>query len=99
MAAVIRRYRAALEADQRAWTHALRPNDSARSPTCRFALVARNWPIVGHHNRSVGGFARPYPEDDSMRVSHETIYRGLFILNQRPLKKSFWRIFVRADRY
>ncbi|QDE38363.1 IS30 family transposase [Luteibacter pinisoli] len=80
-------YRAA-EADQRAWTHALRPKECllARRGALRRVVASK----LAHRwapQQISGWLARRYPDDDSMRVSHETIYRSLFIQTRGVLKK------------
>lgn len=81
------RYRAA-HADQRAWAQALRPK------TCLLARHGRLRRVVASKlahrwapQQISGWLARRYPDDDSMRVSHETIYRSLFIQSRGVLKK------------
>jgi IS30 family transposase len=80
-------YRAA-DADGRAWQRAQRPQP------CRLARHAglRNW-VVRHLERDWSprqiaiGLKSTFPDDRSMRVSHETIYRSLFIQARNVLKK------------
>jgi IS30 family transposase len=80
-------YRAA-EADARAWQCAGRPQQCllARRPRLRNWVaerLQRDW-----SPRQIAiGLARSFPHDDSMRVSHETIYRSLFVQARNVLKK------------
>ena len=80
-------YRAA-EADSRAWDRARRPK------ACRLALrrrlrcvVARKLKQQWSPEQIAGWLKAEYPNDPGMRVSHETIYRSLFIQARGELKK------------
>ena len=80
-------YRAHL-ADRRAWRRARRPK------RCLLALNRRLQRVVAgklHGDWSPeqisGWLKRCYPRDESMRVSHETIYRTLFVQARGALKK------------
>lgn len=80
-------YRAA-EADARAWERARRPQPCLLGRHARL----RSW-VVQHLEldwspRQIAiGLERTFPHDGSMRVSHETIYRSLFIQARNVLKK------------
>jgi IS30 family transposase len=81
------KYRA-ISADQAAWTRALRPKP------CKLALQPRLRRIVaGKLKRAwspeqiAGWLKRRYPQNESLRVSHETIYRSLFIQSRGALKQ------------
>src|SRR6266550_1283626 len=81
------RYRAAA-ADQRAWDRALRPKPCklARHDELRQLVAARleeNW----SPEQIAGWLRHTHPEDESCRVSHETIYRSLFVQARGVLKK------------
>jgi len=81
------RYRAA-NADQRAWAQAKRPK--ACRLACHGALrrvVAAKLALRWAPQQISGWLAQRYPQDDSMRVSHETIYRSLFVQTRGVLKK------------
>jgi IS30 family transposase len=82
-----RRYRAN-QADQQAWDRAQRPK------TCKLAtnralarLVARKLQLEWAPQQIAGWLQRTYPDDESNQVSHETIYRSLFIQARGALKK------------
>jgi DNA-binding CsgD family transcriptional regulator len=80
-------YRAS-EADQRAWTLALRPKacQLARHRKLRLIVaskVTQNW----SPQQISGWLKRRYPNNESMRVYHETLYRSLFIQARGVLKK------------
>jgi transposase, IS30 family len=81
------RYRAAL-ADENAWIRARRPKHCklANNPGLRQAVVRKlrlNWAP----EQIAGWLKRTYPEDECYRVSHETIYRSLFVQARGVLKK------------
>ena len=82
-----RRYRAAA-ADKRAWDRALRPK------TCKLARHEELRQLVAaklHDNWSpeqiAGWLKHTYPHDEDYQVSHETIYRSLFVQARGVLKK------------
>ncbi|HJZ44006.1 MAG TPA: IS30 family transposase [Hyphomicrobiaceae bacterium] len=80
-------YRAA-EADACAWQRAHRPQRCALARRPRL----RHW-VAEHLQRDWSprqiaiGLKHAFPDDGSMRVSHETIYRSLFIQARNVLKK------------
>jgi IS30 family transposase len=81
------KYRAS-KADHRAWKSALRPRP------CLLALhkelrtiVARKLILNWSPEQISGWLKRRYPSNERMRVSHETIYRSLFIQARGVLKK------------
>ena len=81
------RYRAAA-ADQRAWDRALRPKRCklARHGELRQLVAARleeNW----SPEQIAGWLRHTYPDAEAYRVSHETIYRSLFVQARGVLKK------------
>jgi IS30 family transposase len=84
-------YRAAT-ADAKAWERARRPKLSklARFPRLRRVIagkLSQNW-----SPEQIQGWLRlRFPDDDCMRVSHETIYRSLFVQSRGVLKKELAR--------
>jgi transposase-like protein/DNA-binding CsgD family transcriptional regulator len=83
-----RSYRAN-QADEKAWDPARRPKP------CRLALNSRLRCIVATKlaqdwspEQIAGWLKRTYPEDESLRVSHETIYRSLFVQTRGVPKKA-----------
>ena len=81
------RYRAA-EADRRAWNSGLRPK------RCRLAIHRRLQKIVAEKlslnwsPEQISGWLKwQHPDDTEMQISHETIYRSLFIQARGVLKK------------
>jgi IS30 family transposase len=82
-----RRYRAQ-KAEEQAWERARRPkkcllaiNDGLRD------LVAEKLKADWSPEQISGWLKREYPEDEAMYVSHETIYRTLFVQARGALKK------------
>jgi IS30 family transposase len=80
-------YRAS-QADQTAWNRARRPK------TCKLAhhralahLVAGKLQLQWSPRQIAGWLKRTYPDDENYQVSHETIYRTLFIQARGALKK------------
>ena len=80
-------YRAA-EADRRAWNSGLRPKP------CRLAIHRRLQKIVSEKlslnwsPEQISGWLKwQYPDDTEMHISHEAIYRSLFIQARGVLKK------------
>jgi IS30 family transposase len=80
-------YRAS-QADQAAWDRTRRPQ------TCKLAanralahLVASKLQLQWSPRQIAGWLKRSYPDDESFQVSHETIYRTLFIQARGALKK------------
>lgn len=80
-------YRAG-RADQRAWDRARRPKACllARSPRLR-QCVAEKLQLQWSPQQIAAWLVRRYPSDQSMRVSHETIYRTLFVQARGALKR------------
>jgi len=80
-------YRAS-EADQQAWESALRPKP------CRLATHSKLQELVASKlmqdwspEQISGWLKMEYPNNESLRVSHETIYRSLFIQARGALKQ------------
>ena len=80
-------YRAA-QSDAAAWGRAHRPKPcklAGNAYLCRAisAKLARKW----SPQQIAGWLMREHPDDENKRVSHETIYRSLFIQTRGVLKK------------
>jgi IS30 family transposase len=72
-------YRAS-EADHRAWKSALRPKACLLAKHKRLRMIVASKLILDWSPEQISGWLkRRYPSSESMRVSHETIYRRLFI--------------------
>jgi IS30 family transposase len=80
-------YRAAL-ADEKAWVRSRRPKRCklANNPRLRQAVASKlrlNWAP----EQIAGWLKTAHPDDECSRVSHETIYRSLFVQARGVLKK------------
>ena len=82
-----RQYRAN-KAEQAAWDRAHRPK------TCKLAhnralarLVTDKMQLEWSPRQIAGWLKRTYPDDENYQVSHETIYRSLFVQARGALKK------------
>lgn len=81
------RYRAA-KAEGAAWDRARRPKlcklaENRRLQRCVAFKLTQNW----SPEQISAWIKQRYPDDESMRISHETIYRSLFIQARGVLKK------------
>ena len=75
-------------ADQQAWDSALRPKRCLLAVNRKLRdIVARKLILDWSPEQISGWLKTQYPDDGSMRVSHETIYRSLFIQARGVLKK------------
>jgi IS30 family transposase len=76
------------EADEQAWESALRPKKCLLALHPRLREVVASKLILDWSPEQISGWLKTqYPDDESMRVSHETIYRSLFIQARGVLKK------------
>lgn len=80
-------YRAS-HADQAAWDQAHRPQSCklAQNPTLA-RIVAQKLKMLWSPEQIAGWLKSTYPDDENYQVSHETIYRTLFIQTRGALKK------------
>ncbi len=82
-----RSYRA-VRADDRAWRNAKRPKRCLLAVNLPLqALVAEKLQADWSPEQISGWLVSAYPDDDTLRVSTETIYRSLFIQARGVLKK------------
>ncbi len=78
----------AKEADDQAWESALRPKRCLLAIHVKLQQMVASKLILDWSPEQISGWLKiQYPEDESMRVSHETIYRSLFIQARGVLKK------------
>src|SRR5258707_626616 len=78
----------AKEADHQAWKSALRPKACLLAIHGKLRTIVASKLILDWSPQQISGWLKiRYPEDESMRVSHETIYRSLFIQARGVLKK------------
>ncbi len=76
------------EADDQAWESALRPKKCLLAVHQRLREVVTSKLILDWSPEQISGWLKThYPDDESMRVSHESIYRSLFIQARGVLKK------------
>src|ERR1700680_1556242 len=76
------------EADHQAWESALRPKVCLLAVHQELRKIIASKLILDWSAEQISGWLKiQYPEDESMRVSHETIYRSLFIQARGVLKK------------
>ena len=82
-----RRYRAN-QADRAAWDRAKRPKSCKLVENRALArVVASKLQLEWAPDQIAGWLKRTYPGNEAMQVSHETIYRSLFIQARGALKK------------
>src|SRR5579864_1043902 len=75
-------------ADQQAWQSALRPKRCLLALHVKLQEIVAGKLILDWSPEQVSGWLKmQYPNDENMRVSHETIYRSLFIQARGVLKK------------
>src|SRR5579863_3731947 len=76
------------DAEQRAWNSTLRPKRCLLAIQVKLQQVVASKLILDWSPEQISGWLKfHYPDDKSMRVSHETIYRSLFIQARGALKK------------
>ena len=93
----LKRYRAS-QADQVAWDRAQRPKPCklATHPALR-RIVARKLRCNWSPEQIAGWLKRENPTDEHHTVSHETIYRSLFVQARGVLKKEL-QLYLRTHR-
>ena len=80
-------YRAS-QADQAAWDRGRRPKTCSLAENRSLAhIVASKLQLLWSPEQIAGWLKRTYPDDETFQVSHETIYRSLFIQARGVLKK------------
>ena len=78
----------ATEADSAAWDRALRPKHCKLVENIALArIVTDKLRLLWSPEQIAGWLKHTYPRDESQYVSHETIYRSLFIQSRGALKK------------
>jgi IS30 family transposase len=76
------------EADHQAWDSALRPKVCLLAIHRKLQEIVASKLVLDWSPEQISGWLKiQYPEDESMHVSHETIYRSLFIQARGVLKK------------
>jgi IS30 family transposase len=76
------------DADRQAWVSALRPKKCLLAGNRKLRNMVASKLIQDWSPEQISGWLKSqYPNDESMRVCHETIYRSLFIQARGVLKK------------
>ena len=76
------------EADQQAWESALRPKPCLLATHSKLQAIVTSKLMQDWSPQQIAGWLKQrYPEDESLHVSHETIYRSLFVQARGALKK------------
>jgi transposase-like protein len=76
------------DADQQAWVSALRPKKCLLAVNRKLRDIVASKLILDWSPEQISGWLKTrYPNNESMHVSHETIYRSLFIQARGALKK------------
>jgi IS30 family transposase len=93
----LKNYRAS-QADQAAWDRAHRPKPCklAQNPALR-CIVARKLRSNWSPDQIAGWLKRTYPGNERKYVSHETIYRSLYVQARGVLKKEL-QLYLRTQR-
>ena len=83
----VERYRASA-AEERAWEQARRPKPCKLAGNGRLRLMVARKLRLGWSPEQIDGWLKTqYPGDEAYQVSHETIYKSLFIQARGALKK------------
>jgi IS30 family transposase len=76
------------QADQQAWESALRPKPCLLATHSKLQELVASKLLQDWSPQQISGWLKQqYPDDESLRVSHETIYRSLFIQARGALKQ------------
>lgn len=87
----LEKYRARV-ADESAWANARRPKQCHLAVNGRLReIVARKLGLEWSPEQISGWLRQEYPDSETMQISHETIYRSLFIQTRGVLKKELVR--------
>jgi transposase, IS30 family len=80
------------EADQQTWESALRPKPCLLATHSKLQEIVASKLIQDWSPQQISGWLKQhYPDDEGLRVSHETIYRSLFIQARGALKQELVR--------
>jgi IS30 family transposase len=86
-----RRYRAHF-AEEEAWLRARRPKPTKLEDCPELCRVVAGRLREDHSPQQIAGWLRrQYPDNEGMRVSHETIYRSLYVQSRGGLKRELTR--------
>jgi len=79
-------------ADQRAWESALRPKPCRLATHSKLQEIVASKLMLDWSPEQISGWLKQhYRDDESLRVSHETIYRSLFLQARGALKQELVR--------
>ena len=85
------RYRAH-QAEREAWRRSRRPRQTKLELCPELRRVVEEQLRADHSPQQIAGWLRlEYPENEAMRVSHETIYRALYVQARGTLKRELSR--------
>lgn len=85
------RYRAG-DADDRAWDRAKRPKKCALATNRKLRLIVASKLRLQWSPQQIAGWLKTqYPQNPELHISHETIYRTLFVQARGALKKELQR--------
>src|SRR5580704_164786 len=80
------------EADHQAWESALRPKPCRLATHRKLQQIVASKLMQDWSPQQISGWLKSqHPNDESLRVSHETIYRSLFLQARGALKKELIR--------
>ncbi len=80
------------QADQQAWESALRPKPCRLATHCKLQQIVASKLMQDWSPQQISGWLkREHPKNEGLRVSHETIYRTLFIQARGALKQELMR--------
>ena len=83
------------EADQQAWESALRPKPCLLATHTTLREIVASKLMQDWSPEQVSGWLKwQFPKDEGLRVSHETIYRSLFLQARGALKKELIQHFA-----
>jgi len=86
------------DADRQAWNSALRAKRCLLAANRKLRDIVASKLLLDWSPEQISGWLKTqYPADESMRVSHETIYRSLFIQSRGVLKKELMG-YLRSER-
>ena len=78
----------ALDADQAAWKRAKRPKSLLLATNINLKKLVTSKLLIDWSPEQISGWLKiEFPEDESLRVSHETIYKSLFIQTRGLFRK------------
>jgi IS30 family transposase len=87
------------DADRQAWVSALRPKRCLLAMNGKLRDIVASKLILDWSPEQISGWLKSqYPNDESMRVSHETVYRSLFIQARGVLKRELMD-YLRSKRH